>query len=65
MNEGWHWPVASRKAHYFRKGRSLCNRWMYCGTLVGSQETGPELGPDDCRECHRRLMKEKADRNAK
>lgn len=61
MNEGWHWPVSSRKAHYFRKGISLCKRWLFCGPLVGSQETGTEPGPDDCHECHRRLMKERSE----
>lgn len=60
MNEGWCWPVASRKAHYFKNGRSLCNRWMYFGQLDKNQKTGTAPGPDDCRECHSRLVKERS-----
>lgn len=52
---GWGWPGAARKAHYFEAGEvvSLCGKWMYTGTLTGNQ--GPPGGPDDCKECTRRL----------
>jgi len=26
-NEGWCWPLETRKAHYFRGGKSLCGEW--------------------------------------
>jgi len=32
--EGWGWPEDSRKAHYFRKDRSLCGRWCYWGEEI-------------------------------
>lgn len=49
---GWGWPMASRKAHYFINGMSLCRKWMYTGTLTQNQSS--ERGPDDCAECHRK-----------
>lgn len=56
--EGWGWPLDSRKAHYFVGGRSLCKKWMFTGTLVDNQDNPG--GPDDCKECVRRLAKRKA-----
>jgi len=59
--EGWGFPAASRKAHFFKVGRSLCGKWLYLGNLDINQQTGDKPGSDDCRECHRRLMIEKAE----
>lgn len=53
--EGWAWPVNSRKAHYFVDGRSLCGKWMYLGEV----EEGNDYSPDNCRECIRRLEKKR------
>ena len=58
--EGWGFPAASRKAHYFKAGRSLCGKWLYQGNLDINQQMSDTPGPDDCRQCHRRLMKERA-----
>lgn len=58
--EGWGFPGLSRKAHYFDGGRSICGKWLYMGNLDINQTTGDKPGPDDCRECHRRLLKRKA-----
>jgi len=53
--EGWGWPLASRVAHYFRNGQSLCRRWMYFGEL----EQGKDNSPDNCGTCRKKLEKEK------
>ena len=48
--EGWGWPLNSRKAHYFREGRSLCHKWMFLGEPTENQG---ERSPDDCKACSR------------
>jgi hypothetical protein len=53
--KGWGWPGASKKAHYFVDGRSLCMKWMFFGD-VSDKEAG-EPGPDDCAMCRRRYDK--------
>lgn len=57
--EGWGWPSNSRKAHYFRDGRSLCRRW---GWFSERLEQPAFSSPDDCAECTRRLAKERLTR---
>jgi hypothetical protein len=54
--EGWAWPSNSRKAHYFGPDeRSLCRKWARFTTpFQTNQEPG---GPDDCKDCVRRLAK--------
>lgn len=54
---GWGWPGDSRKAHYFHDGRSLCMRWFYLGELTKTQGSSERRGPDDCAECHKRMLK--------
>lgn len=54
--EGWGWPRASRKAHYFVGSRSLCGRWAFVGSLTQPKEQSVG-GPDDCRKCSRLLEK--------
>lgn len=49
--EGWGWPRASRKYHYFHNSTSLCGRWMFTGDL----ETGNDRSPDNCAECKRKF----------
>ncbi len=55
-NEGWVFLVNSKKAHYFRNGRSLCKKWGYMGNTFEKDEFE---SPDDCKDCRRRLNKEK------
>lgn len=57
--EGWAWPINSRKAHYFVKGRSLCRNWGFFGAvedLAGSDFKSP----DDCAACRRKADKRNA-----
>lgn len=54
IKEGWGWPGLSRKAHYFRKGRSLCGRWGYFGEL----EQGNDDSNDNCTACKKIYKKE-------
>ena len=54
--DGWYWPYASVKAHYYRGGKSLCGR---------SREptsSGDEWPPskDHCMECTRKHNRELA-----
>ena len=51
--EGWGWPANSKKAHYFLKGMSLCNKWMYQGDL----EQGNDYSSDNCKVCVHKLVK--------
>lgn len=37
--QGWGYPMLSKKAHYFVEGRSLCNRWLFTGCY--SEQTPP------------------------
>ena len=55
--EGWGWPLNSRKAHYFRDGLALCGKWMFFGPPDGNQK---EYSSDDCKACSRKREKEKA-----
>ena len=57
--EGWGFGLLNRKAHYFVDGRSLCKKWLYAGNLdmTINQKTHDKPGPDDCKECHRKLLK--------
>jgi hypothetical protein len=56
--EGWAWPANSRKAHYFREGRSLCSRWMIL--YPPDQGTDGDHGPDDCKACWKKIDRERA-----
>lgn len=55
--QGWGFPTQSRRAHWFSAGRSLCGKWGYLGDLTKSQGVSEKPGPDDCTECHRRLLR--------
>ena len=52
QDQGWGWPLNSRKAHYFRNDkRALCGRWAYTGPLL------PDRGyaaVNCCAQCKRR-----------
>ena len=54
--EGWGWPLNSRKAHYFVKGRSLCGKWMFFGRLQTEGDDGSETS-NDCKGCLKKLRK--------
>lgn len=47
--EGWAQPLAARKEHYFRDGRSLCSNWGYFGDL---QDSPPDKDVT-CAKCER------------
>lgn len=55
LQEGWGFPLNSRKAHYFVEGEciSICGKMMYSG----DREIGNNASPDNCMECRRRLEK--------
>lgn len=55
FEEGWGWPTASRKAHYFVNATSLCGRW---GIFRGELYQGNDDSPDNCAEC-KRLLEER------
>jgi hypothetical protein len=59
-NDGWGWPLNSRKAHYFVDSRSLCRNWMFFGSnRTQNQRMGEEPGEDDCKACFRAAKKMK------
>ena len=57
-NEGWAFPVKSRKAHYFQGSMSLCRKWMFSGEVKPSDMASP----DDCLACWTKI--ESAQRKA-
>jgi hypothetical protein len=57
-NEGWGLIVGPHTAHYFRDGRSLCNRWAALG---GFRPYTPRFGKQSCcATCWRKREKELA-----
>jgi hypothetical protein len=54
--EGWKLLLNSRKAHYFREGMALCNKWAYFGDDL-EDDTFESI--DDCATCKKKLAKEK------
>jgi len=54
-DEGWSWPMNSRKAHYFRMGMALCGKMLYLGSIL---DQGNNKSPDNCAECRRKRIKE-------
>ncbi len=55
IEEGWQHPLASKKWHYFREGRSLCRKWMFLGEHF---EQGNDESEDNCTSCKKILKKE-------
>lgn len=57
LPDGWGWPLASRKAHWFDAGNaeSLCGRWLFTGPRDGDAEV--RSSDDDCAMCTKRLAK--------
>jgi hypothetical protein len=54
--EGWTWLMDSRRWHYFREGRSLCNCFLLWGKP--ELEQGENDSPSNCAVCKRKLAKE-------
>ncbi len=54
LSEGWGWPLAAKKAHYYKEGDavSLCGRWAYSGPRTNEVKSSP----DDCKDCTRRVV---------
>lgn len=50
--EGWGWPGNARKAHYFLKSRSICNKWLSLTRLYGDSRHLSES--DLCKACLKR-----------
>ncbi len=55
--EGWTWLTNSPKWHYFRDGRSLCNKFMLFGKHNFKQADNNR--PDNCAMCKKKLDKER------
>ena len=53
LERGWAKPSNSRKWHYFDGARALCNRWLYFGDIL---ETDQSASPNsnDCAACRKR-----------
>jgi len=60
--EGWKLLLNSRKAHYFRNGMTLCNKWAYFGDDL---EADDFKSPDDCATCRKKLETEKEKKTIK
>lgn len=63
-DEGWGWPENSKKAHFFRKGTSLCNRWFFLGSLLESSDQVDEH-PSNCSTCQKKRLSEVAKKGIK
>lgn len=59
VDEGWWWPLNSKKAHYMVQGRSLCGRWLKLGNS-SMLELGNHDSLDNCVTCRRKLAAHKA-----
>jgi len=63
QEEGWGWPVSSKKAHYFvNRGstlwkEALCGRWIFFEPV----EQGNDDSPDNCAECKKRLKRRRVE----
>lgn len=55
LEDGWRFPYASQKAHYFEGITSLCGKWMFLGETQAGADAPPS--PDDCAACRRKLDK--------
>lgn len=53
--EGWGWPGAAAKPHYFIGTESLCRRWWFAGPPL-DPDTG-STGRQDCTPCARKVKK--------
>jgi len=59
--EGWSWLIGSRKWHYIRNKKTLCKRYMILGNP--KLEQGNDNSPDNCKECIKKLTKEREKTN--
>jgi hypothetical protein len=56
-SEGWTYLHNSPKWHYFRKGLSMCGRFMLLQNPSEGFETGNNASKSNCRGCIRELEK--------
>ncbi len=60
-HDGWGWPTAATKPHYFKDARSLCGRWGQVGFGGGrvpiEANADSPTTPQDCQPCVRKLAK--------
>ena len=52
ITEGWGFPGAARKAHYFVDATALCRKW---GFYFGPLEPDAGTSRDDCTACRKAL----------
>jgi hypothetical protein len=58
MARGWAYPLNARKAHYFRRGISLCRNWgMFDYQAMPPHEIQER---DKCKACARKAKKMEA-----
>lgn len=58
-------PGRAKKYHYFVGGRSLCGSWMFPDYNNLTPDTGnSEALSDDCKACHRKLVKRRNNRGS-
>jgi hypothetical protein len=55
--DGWGWPGAARKPHYFRDGMSLCGKWMLFSPSPREGGLEAEIRSDDCTVCARAVVR--------
>lgn len=57
ITEGWGFPGAARKAHYFRESAtSLCGGWLWTPAITAPDmalEPDNKPSKDDCAKCRR------------
>ena len=51
--DGWGFPGAARKAHYFRDGMSLCHKWALFSKSPREGGLEAQIRYDDCIVCAR------------
>lgn len=56
-DEGWTWIHNSKKWHYFRNKKSLCNKYMLFYAPTDGYE-GDIDSPDNCAVCARKRARE-------
>lgn len=57
IKAGWAMPGLAKKFHYFIENMALCGKWLYSGEL--DKDNGGQVQKDDCKECFKRLRKNK------
>ena len=53
--EGWQRPANSIKWHYFRKGKSLCDKWLFLNDYFNKDVGDSTI---NCKKCQTKRNKE-------